>query len=641
MTTFHESQPQSRRAARQSERDESVEQAEFTGQPPESAKVYSPEDSGDAWNDARTASGAGEPGDEAPKGRRAAAPAGPPALVSEPPVFTSGQKTPVPSYDGPSFVSRVSSTTRPDGDSPVTGSNGSELRADEAHGGQAFPPTQALAQVDTPAYRVRDYSPEGRRSAPGAPATTGPDVVGESPEAVPGGPAGASGSSPTPASPAPYVFRPGAPRPQFFVPESALADTVVAAMVRSDSADRADNVATTPHENAITPDGNAADSGESAPHIVDHSVGEHPVMTRRELRALEAQRSTELQPPPALPEFASDGSLTGAAAAVFVETDFDDDSADAGEPAIVTPALPPQLVDPILGNGPTVLHAAAPASVDDVAADDAAAVDEVPFVEPTLTPFDALFKVLPAEPRSAPAELAPLIEEPVTIPAPAVDALLAPAVFAKSDSGTTEGVPSVSAPSKSVPQADKVVGFATAPPESAVGETPPAQPSAGAPSPWSPPLGHWSAQDDVDEDALVEGKISRTIGSGILTTNALVLPTVPEGTDIRGPLTGTGEIMLTGSIDLPRTLSSTGQTDRFDGENIDALFDLNDAEVISTDSSPVRAIRAVSTHTSGHGVTHTQKPKGTRALTGLLIAASSLAVAVAGLLVAAFAFNIF
>jgi hypothetical protein len=49
----------------------------------------------------------------------------------------------------------------------------------------------------------------------------------------------------------------------------------------------------------------------------------------------------------------------------------------------------------------------------------------------------------------------------------------------------------------------------------------------------------------------------------------------------------------------------------------------------------------VSTHNTGHGVTHTQKPKGNRALTGLLIAASSMAVVVAGLLVAALAFNLF
>jgi len=161
------------------------------------------------------------------------------------------------------------------------------------------------------------------------------------------------------------------------------------------------------------------------------------------------------------------------------------------------------------------------------------------------------------------------------------------------------------------------------------------------PAPWTPPAGHWSTQLDQDDEDLPETTINRRIGSGHTATSALVLPSIPLGSDIRGPLTGTGEIMLTGSIDLPRSLSSTGKSDRFDNDGIDALFDVQDHEVIGTDSSPVRAIRAVSTHTSGHGVTHTQKPKGTKALTALLIAASSMAVVVAGLLVAAFAFNVF
>jgi hypothetical protein len=156
---------------------------------------------------------------------------------------------------------------------------------------------------------------------------------------------------------------------------------------------------------------------------------------------------------------------------------------------------------------------------------------------------------------------------------------------------------------------------------------------------WTPPVGHWSTQADLD-DEFPETTINRRVSSGSTTTSALVLPTVPNG-DIRGPLTSTGEIMLTGSIDLPHSLSSTGVTDRFEHDGIDSLFDANDHEVISTDSAPVRAITAVSTHQTGRGVTHTQKPKGTRALTALLISASSMAVVVAGLLVAAFAFNIF
>ena len=99
--------------------------------------------------------------------------------------------------------------------------------------------------------------------------------------------------------------------------------------------------------------------------------------------------------------------------------------------------------------------------------------------------------------------------------------------------------------------------------------------------------------------------------------------------------------MLTGSIDLPAGLSATGASSGLEHHAIDALFDSHDGEIITTDSAPVRAIKAVSTHNSGQGVTHTQKPKGTRALTALVIAAATMAVIVAGLLVAAITMNIF
>jgi hypothetical protein len=156
------------------------------------------------------------------------------------------------------------------------------------------------------------------------------------------------------------------------------------------------------------------------------------------------------------------------------------------------------------------------------------------------------------------------------------------------------------------------------------------------------PVGHWSTQADLDDLFQVpETTINRRISSGSTATNALVLPSIPGGNDIRGPLTGTGEIILTGSIHLPHTLAATGMTGQLEHDGIDSLFDLHDSEVITTDSQPVRAVRAVSTHPSGHGVTHTIKPKGTRALTALLIAAASMAVVVAGLLIAAFALHIF
>jgi len=119
-----------------------------------------------------------------------------------------------------------------------------------------------------------------------------------------------------------------------------------------------------------------------------------------------------------------------------------------------------------------------------------------------------------------------------------------------------------------------------------------------------------------------------------------VLPVAPPGTDIRGPLTRTGEVMLTGSIDLPRNLASTGVSDRMDYVGVDSPFESNDFEITTTDSAPVRAVAAVSTHTAGHQVTRTHIPKGRGGLTTLLVFASIMAVAVAGLLVAAFAFHI-
>jgi hypothetical protein len=93
--------------------------------------------------------------------------------------------------------------------------------------------------------------------------------------------------------------------------------------------------------------------------------------------------------------------------------------------------------------------------------------------------------------------------------------------------------------------------------------------------------------------------------------------------------------MLTGSIDLPHSYAATGASARLEHEGIDRLFESHDAEMVSTDSAPVSAIKAVSTQ-SGSNLSHAPKPKGTRALTALVIAAASMGVVVVGLLVVAF-----
>lgn len=156
--------------------------------------------------------------------------------------------------------------------------------------------------------------------------------------------------------------------------------------------------------------------------------------------------------------------------------------------------------------------------------------------------------------------------------------------------------------------------------------------------------GHWSRQADLDDETQpYENTISRDVGGGNVatTTSALVLPVIPP-TGFSGPFGSTGEILVTGSIDLPRSLGTTGgDARRYDDPDVDNLFDAFDNEIINTDSAPVRAIRAVSTHTSTHGVIHTTKPQGNRMLTGLLITTGSLAVVVVGLLITAFATGVF
>ncbi len=121
------------------------------------------------------------------------------------------------------------------------------------------------------------------------------------------------------------------------------------------------------------------------------------------------------------------------------------------------------------------------------------------------------------------------------------------------------------------------------------------------------PYGHWTTQAELDDAApSVDGLLSRDVGvtTGAITTHALVLPSIPEaGDQLLAALTPTGEIILTGSVDLPRTFGSTGaHPARFDHPDMDALIDDSDREDADAMSAPVRAIRAVSSTGSSRGV---------------------------------------
>jgi len=163
---------------------------------------------------------------------------------------------------------------------------------------------------------------------------------------------------------------------------------------------------------------------------------------------------------------------------------------------------------------------------------------------------------------------------------------------------------------------------------------------------FQPPTGHWSiaaAQDE--EDHTPPGGIPRSaVSTGAATTsNALIMPIVPSVADATGPLTSTGEVLVTGSIDLPRGLGSTGQhPDHFDTSDLDRMFDQPDSLGENTASvAPVRASRAVSTHTSTRGMIAPPNRRGNKLPMTLAITAAVLALGVVGLLVAGFVFHAF
>jgi hypothetical protein len=167
-----------------------------------------------------------------------------------------------------------------------------------------------------------------------------------------------------------------------------------------------------------------------------------------------------------------------------------------------------------------------------------------------------------------------------------------------------------------------------------------------------PPIGHWSVDREDDshietigrrDDATFDDLVGRGVGAGGIptTTNALILPSIPrQGPG--GPITSTGEIMITGSIDLPRSLGATGQhPNLFDSSEMDKMLDQLDEGGHHNDVAPVSASRAVSTHTSTRGVMTPPRKRGASLPTVLAITAAVLAIGVLSLFVVGYAFNIY
>jgi hypothetical protein len=159
--------------------------------------------------------------------------------------------------------------------------------------------------------------------------------------------------------------------------------------------------------------------------------------------------------------------------------------------------------------------------------------------------------------------------------------------------------------------------------------------------PFTPPTGHWSTAAELDDQNQPITSRNVAQSTAATTTNALILPVIPQP-DTRAPLTSTGEILVTGSIDLPRGMGATGaHPDRIDSSDLDRLLDGEENEFNTSEVQPVRASRAISTHTSTRGVIAPPKKRGNTLPVILMVTAGVLAVSVTALLVAAYVLKVF
>ncbi|MBF4565194.1 hypothetical protein [Plantibacter sp. VKM Ac-2876] len=202
---------------------------------------------------------------------------------------------------------------------------------------------------------------------------------------------------------------------------------------------------------------------------------------------------------------------------------------------------------------------------------------------------------------------------------------------------------------------------------SAEAPTPPATPAAAAPVATGS-LFDVSDRDDISEDpastlskgfgrdsmlvaALEAEKASQAdnevafedlLGSGMtstgqITTSSLIIPVAPAQAEAGATSNSTGEILITGTIDLPRGLGSAGQDpNHFDGAGIDRLIEGDELPASVTAASPVAASRAVSSHGSTRDVVPATTNQSNKLLMTLAIAAAVLAAGVIAVLIIGF-----
>lgn len=136
--------------------------------------------------------------------------------------------------------------------------------------------------------------------------------------------------------------------------------------------------------------------------------------------------------------------------------------------------------------------------------------------------------------------------------------------------------------------------------------------------------------------------VGDSTGSQHLAPNTLIFNPSPGDGSLSGPVASTGEILVTGSYELPKGLGSQGHAHgATDGKDVDAV--LIDGELPPASSpTPIAASAAVSTIKPAGEVIRPPAPeKGNKLMLILAIVAGGLALALGVSLIVAFNSNVF
>ncbi|MCC4248992.1 MULTISPECIES: hypothetical protein [Microbacterium] len=186
-----------------------------------------------------------------------------------------------------------------------------------------------------------------------------------------------------------------------------------------------------------------------------------------------------------------------------------------------------------------------------------------------------------------------------------------------------------------------------APEEAAAPEASPVEETETPVSTVNPALGSDLLNGQTPEISLppsFDQLISRSAAAtgSVSTPNALILSQTPAGVPLVGPVTSTGEVLITGTFELPEGLGSVGHAPgTTDGRDVDAV--LLDGELPPASSpTPIAASAAISTVKQPGEIIRPPAPeKGSKLVIGLIITTGALAVAVAVALVLAFTTGVF